>query len=580
MDKRLLGEVRLARFAFVATVLLSLLGGLLIIVQAGLLSRIISRAFLEGVGRSELRGLFALLLATVGLRALNQACARVAANGVTVRVKDELRRRVVERLLQLGPAYTERERSGELALAVTDGVEALDSFFREYLPALFTAALVPLAILLVVLPIDWLTFFVLLLTAPLIPIFMMLIGRAAGALARSRYAQLGQMSAHFLDVMQGLTTLKLFNRSRAQAQIIARISDRYRRSTLAVLRVAFLSAFALELLATISVALVAVEIGLRLLYGRLAFEQALFLLVVAPEFYMPLRQLGAKFHAGRDGAAAAERIYGILSVPQPQMDGGAPVPAYDHIQFDNVSVSYGPGRPALRDFSLTIRRGEHIALVGASGSGKSTVASLLLRFAPPDKGRVFLGNGAERVALRDVDTGAWRAQMAWAPQRGYLFNVSVADNIRLGAGRGRPEVTEAQVASAARAARADGFIRRLPQGYDTVPGENAARLSGGQAQRVALARAFAHPASLYIFDEATASLDAENEAAIQEALKALTPEATVLTIAHRLHTVRHADRIVVLDGGRIVESGSHEALVARRGAYFELLQIAGEGAHV
>ena len=337
MDKRLLGEARLARFAFLATVGFSFLGGLLVIGQAVLLSRIINHVFLEGATRADLGSLFLLLLAAIGLRALNQSGIQVAAAEVAIRIKQDLRQRLMNHLLQLGPAYTQQERSGELALTITDGIEALDSFFRDYLPALFVALLIPLTILFVALlipltilfvvaPIDLLTFVVLLLTAPLIPIFMVLIGKAAGALANSRYAQLSQMSAHFLDVMQGLTTLKLFNRSRAQIKIIAQITDRYRQSTLAVLRVAFLSAFVLELLATISVAVVAVEIGLRLLYGRIPFDLALFMLVIAPEFYLPLRQLGAKFHAGRDGTAAAERIYAILNTPLPESVGKTAVP--------------------------------------------------------------------------------------------------------------------------------------------------------------------------------------------------------------------------------------------------------------
>lgn len=581
MDRRLLGEARVARFAFATTVLLSLVGGLLVIGQAALLSRIIDRAFLGGAARSQLGGLFLLLIAAIALRALNQAAVRVAAAAVAARVKEDLRRRVVDHLLKLGPSYTQHERSGELALTAADGVEALDSFFRDYLPALFTSLLVPLVILFVVLPVDLLTFVVLLVTAPLIPLFMSLIGKAAGALAQSRYAQLGQMSAHFLDVMQGLTTLKLFNRSRPQLAIIEYMTDRYRQSTLSVLRVAFLSAFVLELLATISVAVVAVEIGLRLLYGRILFQQALFLLIVAPEFYLPLRQLGAKFHAGRDGAAAAGRIFAILNAPLPEPEGGRPVPAYTHLHFDAVSVSFAGGeRSALQAFSLTIREGEHVALVGPTGSGKSTVANLLLRFVQPDAGRILLSGASGRapagVPLSDVDAAAWRAQIAWVPQRGYLFNVSVADNIRIG----RPEASDADVVAAAQAAGAHRFIRRLPQGYDTILGENATRLSGGQAQRIALARAFLRDARLYIFDEATASLDSENEAAILPNLKALTAGATVVTIAHRLETVRDADRIIVLDGGRIVEAGAHDQLIRRRGPYFQLLQTVAQGAYV
>lgn len=574
MDRRLLSEVRLARFAFLATVGLSIVGGLLVMGQALFLSRIISDVFLQRAERADVTGLFGLLLLLIGLRALNQMGIQVAAAEVAIRVKQALRRRLLTHLLELGPAYTQQERSGELTLTVTDGIEALDSYFREYLPALFTAVLIPLSILFVVLPLDLLTFIVLLLTAPLIPVFMILIGMAAGALARQRYAQLGQMSAHFLDVMQGITTLKLFNRSKAQIQIIGRMTDQYRQSTLSVLRVAFLSALVLELLATVSVAVVAVEIGLRLLNGRLPFEQALFLLVIAPEFYLPLRQLGARFHSGRDGTAAAERIYAILNTPVPAAGARQPAPIFNHILLDHVSVSFAGGeRPALHDVSLAIASGEHVALVGATGSGKSTMVNLLLRFVEPENGRIRLTTPTENISLHDVDAGQWRGQIGWVPQRGYLFNLSVADNIRIG----WAEASEAQVIAAAHAAHAHAFIQQLPQGYDTVLGENATRLSGGQAQRIALARAFVRPASLYIFDEATANLDAENERIVQQNLRALTRGATVITIAHRLETITQADKIVVLDGGRVVETGTHAELITRQGAYFALLQAFGEG---
>ncbi len=572
MDKRLITEARLARGAFIASVVFSLLDGGLIIGQALILSRIINRAFLESAPASDLRGLFLALLGIIALRALNRSAIQLSSAEVAIRIKENLRKRLNNHIVALGPAFTAHERSGELATAATNGIEALDSFFREYLPALFISVLVPLAILVVVLPLDLLTFVVMLVTAPLIPVFMVLIGWAAGSLARSQYGQLGRMSAHFLDVMQGLSTLKLFNRSKAQIAVIQRITDRFRESSLGVLRVAFLSAFALELLATISVAIVAVEIGLRLLAGGLPFEEAFFLLVIAPEYYMPLRQLGAKFHSGQDGTAAADRIFSILDIPLPARTGGKTIQAVQAIRFEAVSFAYdGVERPALKSVSFEFRNGQRVALVGATGSGKSTISALLLGFIQPTSGRIVISDGSDEYDLRDLDIDNWREQIAWVPQRGYLFNKSVAENIRVGAST----ASDQQIITAAKLAEAHTFIKALPDGYQTVTGENATRLSGGQAQRVALARALVREAKLTIFDEATASLDSDTESRIMRNLAGLPRDGIRLTIAHHLETVTDADLIYVLDGGRMAEAGSHHDLIRQQGAYYHLLVASG-----
>jgi thiol reductant ABC exporter CydD subunit len=580
---------------------LGLLGSVAIVGQARLLSRVISQVFLEGQGLEQVRLLLLLLLALAAVRAGLVWGSEVAANRVAVQVKNRLRERLAAHVLALGPAYAWGERSGELATTMVEGVEALDAYFRQYLPQVALAALVPLAVLLFIFPLDWVSGLVLLLTAPLIPLFMILIGSTAETMTRRQWTSLSRMSAHFMDVLQGLTTLKLFGRSREQIQTIAHISNRFREATMNVLRVAFISALVLEMVATISTAVVAVQVGLRLLYGHLAFEQALFVLILAPEFYLPLRLLGTRFHAGMQGVAAAQRIMGVLEVrgeaegkaegegeseakaegkaegegeSEAKAEGkaegkaGTAFSGEFTVGFQDVHFAYEGGeRPALKGLSFEVRQGEKVALVGPSGAGKSTVAYLLLRFVEPDSGIITVGGRP----LGDWPAATWRRQVAWVGQAPYLFYGTVAQNIRLG----RPEATPDEVAWAARQAHAQAFIEALPQGYDTDIGERGTRLSGGQAQRIALARAFLKDAPLLILDEATANLDPQAEALIQEAMERLLRGRTALIIAHRLATVHRADRIVVLDGGRVVEAGSHAALVQRGGLYYRLLGAYG-----
>ncbi|MDT8307844.1 MAG: ABC transporter transmembrane domain-containing protein, partial [Anaerolineae bacterium] len=387
-DRRLWGEARSRLGAAIATVLLHAALGIVTVVQAYLLSRIVAAVFLDGLPREQVSFSLRLLLALAVLRALVTTGAELAAGRIALDIKTSLRRRLFGHLLQLGPVRCSGERSGELSATLTSGVEALESYFSHYLPQLAIAVIVPFTILLTVFPVDPLTGIVMLLTAPLIPVFMILIGRFGAELTGRQWRALGQMSAHFLDVLQGLTTLKQLGRSQAQVENVARISDRYRRTTLAVLRVTFLSALALELVATLSVAVVAVEIALRLLRGGLTFADALFILVLAPEFYQPLRQLGLRFHAGMEGVTAAARIFALLDeeVPVASTTTQVPVPPVT-LAFNSVHASYDETRqPALRGVSFRLDPGDHVALTGPSGAGKSTVLQLLLGFLTASSG--------------------------------------------------------------------------------------------------------------------------------------------------------------------------------------------------
>ncbi|MDR3541252.1 MAG: thiol reductant ABC exporter subunit CydD [Desulfosporosinus sp.] len=571
LDKRLVQEGRSVWGLLLLTVGMGMGIALLAVAQAWFLSRVVAGVFLEGATLSTVWNSLVLILGLIILRAVLQWVSELSAHEAASRVKSSLRQRLMSHIVSLGPMYARGERTGELITTVVDGIEALEEYFTKYLPQLLLAAGIPLLILGFVFPLDWQSGIILFLTGPLIPFFMILIGKLAEKKSQHQFQSLSWMSAHFLDVLQGMTTLKVFGRAQDQTRVIERISDSFRKATLSVLRIAFLSALVLEFLATMSTALVAVTIGLRLVYGTFSFSAGLFLLLLAPEFYTPLRTLGLNFHAGLSGANAAGRIFEILDLPlTSSVDVGEDLED-DHvlatafqISFQHVSLTYQPGeKPALNRVNLALKFGEKVALVGPSGAGKTSLAQLLLRFIEPTAGEIFVN---DRL-LKTISPKNWRQQIAYVPQSPYLFAGSIAENIHFG----RPSATSAEVESAAQEASAHEFILKLPNGYQTFLGEGGTRLSGGQAQRIAIARAILKDAPVLILDEATSNLDPESEHVVQQALKRLIQGKTVLVIAHRLSTVRQADRILVMEQGKIVEQGKHEELMREQGLYYRMV---------
>src|ERR1051325_5732704 len=356
MHHRLLSLTRDSRSALFLTILSGFLIGLLTIGQAYFVSSTVNGVFLEGQTLAQVAGWLRMILIIIAGRALLTWVNEVSANAVAVKIKSDLRERLFSHILSLGPAYTRGQRTGELTTAAVEGIEALDAYYSQYLPQLVVTALIPISILIVVFPIDLLSGIVLLITAPLIPFFMIMIGKGAEIVTKRQYQTLSRLSAHFLDSLQGLTTLKVFGQSKAHAKNIEKVSNQFRDTTLGVLRITFLSALALELLATLSTAIIAVEIGFRLLYARMEFHEAFFILILAPEFYLPLRMLGARFHAGMSGTTAAKRIFEILDTPIPastSVSSTTPNIQISNIEFSNVTYTYpNETSPVLENISL------------------------------------------------------------------------------------------------------------------------------------------------------------------------------------------------------------------------------------
>lgn len=530
------------RLLTVRCAVLAVLVAVLVVVQWTLVTAFVTAVFAREATPAALVGLLAGALGAWAARAGLLAWRDALAARASLRVRRDARDGLARTLLRLGPDAVAGERAGELVTTATGGVAKLDGIVARYAPATAHAAVVPPLLLVAVLVLDLPSGGLLLVTGPLIVFFLWLVGTRAAAASRAQWATLGQLGALLVDTVAVLPTLVTYGRARGAVTWLGEVGERYRAATMKVLRTAFLSGFVLEFGATLCTALVAVTVGIRLFEGDMTFSRALLVLLLTPEFFAPLRGLGADHHAGLEGRPAAERLFALLDRDGPPR-GTAPAPAgVPHVELRGVTVSFD-GRVVLDRLDLDLPPGSRTALVGPSGAGKSSLVRLLLGFTPPDAGEVLV----DGVPLGDRDPDAWRARVAHVPERPYLLPGTVADNVRLG----RPDATRAEVETALRRAHASEFVAALPDGLDTPLGEDAARLSGGERLRIALARAFVKDAAVVVLDEPTAQLDAGTEAAVLAALADLAQGRTVLTVTHRSAPLSLHDRVIALHDGRI-----------------------------
>ena len=525
-----------------ASVIIGTLIAGLAVVQAFALAEVIARVFQGGASLSDVIPAVWVLVGVVLARVVLVYFSEVTAQATAATAKSQLRSALVDKVMRLGPVWLARRGEGELATVTTRGIDALDAYFARYLPMLVLAVTVPLLGGIAILTQDVLAFVIVLLTLPLIPVFMILIGLYTQSRVDRQWRTLGLLSGHFLDVVAGLPTLAVFGRAKAQAENIRRAGNAYRIATLRVLRITFLSSLALELLASLSVAIIAVSIGLRLVNGSFTLQAGLAILILAPEIYLPLRMVGANFHAAAEGLGAAEQVFEVLETEDPTSGTRTdiPDPASHALRIEGLQVRYeGRDELALDVPEMIIEPGQTTALVGPSGCGKSTLLAVLMGFVAPSAGSVSIGD----AQLADLDIDAWRSHIAYVPQSPHMLSRSVRDNVALG----RPEASEAELQAALAAAGATQFVAELPEGLDTLIGEGGRTLSLGQQRRLALARALLRDAPLLLLDEPTAALDVATEADVLAAVREHAAGRTVVMVAHRESLVANADRVIRLE---------------------------------
>ena len=562
-------QKKIAQGKLSLAIALGSINGLLMIIQTAILAYLIDLAiFTDNITTpntaNDITMVTIALAVVIFFRAALGYFSECYSRRAAMFIKSNMRSRLLNRLFELGPAYTQKKGTAKLSHLLHQGIDSLEDYYAGYLPVIAYCAVIPLAILIAVFPIDWQSGLILLFTAPMVPFFMILIGHKAQQLNQQQWLTLQRMSNHFLDIIQGLTQLKIFNASRREIDAVKKISDDYGDTTMGVLKVAFLSSFMLEFLASISIALVAVILGFRLYYGDVDYVFALWVLLLAPEFYLPFRQLGTQYHAKMTGVAAAEDIIEILDRPQVNKSTAQDFIAPFSINFSQASFAYPQRSTTLNQVNITFTSPGLYAVIGDSGSGKSTLIDMALGFVEPDAGQVSINN----LPLTRTNRDHWLKHCGWIAQQSQVFYGSLAFNVAMS-----DNYDEQRVLDALEKSGLLNFADTLAQGIKSQIGESGAGISGGQAQRLALARVFYHQPEVLLLDEPTSHLDQQTEQIITQSISEYAQNHLVIVIAHRLQTVTKAKNIIVLEQGKVIESGAHQELLNMGGYYAQQVTL-------
>lgn len=549
----------------------AVLVGASIIGQSYLLVTIIDYIFIKDRPFSDIIPLLIGLLFVLLVRTFFSYLSGRTGIKMASRVKRTLRKRLLQRY-SASPIQTSiHGQSGQKISVMMDAVDEVDSYYSSYIPQLFQASIIPLMILVVIFTEHLATGIIILITAPFIPIFMMVIGFKTKDKSEEQLDKMARFSGKFLDTLQGLTTIKLYRQSKKQKEEIQKSSLGFREATMDVLKIAFQNSLALEFITMLSIGLIALEIALRMIvFQDLSFYTGFLMLVLAPEFFTKLKDLGSAFHTGRGSMGAAKKLEKELTAPIQAIEWGETrfnSDAPPTIEIHSGKFQYeGENGFSLEEINLSIRPYEQVAVVGKTGSGKTTLLHIIAGLLPLSEGEMTL-NDQPRKIYQEKD---WYQRISFISQNPYLFSGTIAENIAIG---GNEKATRDEIIEAGHKAGITELIQSLPDGYDTNVGEGGRGLSGGEKQRVAIARAFLKRPSVILFDEPTTGLDLATERILQSSIEELSKKSTVITVAHRLHTIKNADRILLMDNGKIITAGTHEELLATNPTYKKMVSV-------